>query len=296
MPENCASSIPSVRDFSQQVLWSLRITNSIIGLLNIFGNSLLIYALKKIGQTTTISLQLIILMSVSDVINGTVALSLTNILFWKRFDSDCNLKLTAQFLQRLFLGFSFQIVFVIALDRFLHIKYLQRYPLIVPKRRIRFMIGFIFLSHTVIAFVSSMPFLEVYMKIANFIYISIATVGVITVLVLYYKTTRLIRYRVSSMNSIFMQRTILQIKTLLNVALSICVCTLLLLTPYIIGVIILEVRSKHQAQNATELAIFKWYANLATLANGVCSCAIFVLYNRPVRRFIIRKIMQKPYE
>ena len=296
MPENCTSSIPSVRNFSHEVLWSLRITNSTIGLLNIFGNSLLIYALKKTGQTTAISLQLIVLMSISDVINGTVALFLTNIILWKQFDSDCYLKLTAQFLQRLFLGFSFQIVFVIALDRFLHIKYLQRYPIIVPKRRIRFLVGFIFLSHAMIAFVSSMPFLGVYMKIANLVYICVAAVGVITILVLYYKTTRLIRQRVSSMGSSFMQRTIIQIKTLVNVALSICICTLLLLTPYIIGVVILEVRSRHQAQNATEVAIFRWYANLATLANGVCSCAIFTLYNRPVKQFMIRTIMQKVSE
>ena len=290
MSEDCTSSIPSVQYFSQQVLWSLRIICSIIGLLNIFGNSLLIYALKKTDQTAATSLQLIIHMSVSDVIDGSVALSLTNFLLRKEFDSNCYLKITTHFLHRFFLGFSFQMVFVIALDRFLHIKYLQRYPIIVSKRRIRFMVGFMLLCHILIAFVSSMPFLGVYMKIANLVYICAAAVGVITILVLYYKTTRLIRYRVSSMASLFMQSTITQVKALVNVALSISICTLLFWTPYIICVIIQEVSSTDQA---LKLAIVRWYAYVASLANGVCSCVVFTLHNKPVRRFLIRTITFK---
>ena len=291
MAENCTSSIPSVRNFSQQVLWSLRITNSTISLLNIVGNSLLIYALKKTGQITTISIQLIVLMSVSDVISGTVALSLINILLWKQFDSNCYLKVTTQFLHRIFLVYSFLIVLLIAMDRFLHMKYLIRYPLIMPKRRMWNLVCFSFCCCTLIAFFSSMPFFKVYMKIGNMVHTVLAAVCMITVFVLYYKTMKVIDRRVTSMDGIFMQRTIIQIKTLANVALSICICTLILLTPYLIGVIILEVRSRYHAQNTTELAIFKWFTYLALLGSGVCSCAIFALYNRPVKRFIIRMIM-----
>ena len=290
MAESCISLIPSVRDFSQQVLWSLRITNSTIGLLNVFGNSLLIYALKKTGQTATISLQLIIVMSVSDVINGTAALSLTNIILWGNYDSYCYLKATTQFLIRLFLGFLYGIVILIALDRFLHIKYLQRYPIIMPKRRMRCLTCLTFLCSTVTAFFSSMPFLKVYMKFGNMVHTALAALAIITVFVLYYKTTKAINRRVSSMNNFFMQRMIIQTKTLVNVALHISICTLLILTSYIIANIRLEVSSSHRAQNTTELAIFKWATYLGVLGTGVCSCVIFVLYNRPVRRFIIMKI------
>ena len=290
MTENCTSSIPSVHSFSKEVLWSLRIINFVIGLLNIFGNSLLIYALKKTGQTTTISLQLIVLMSVSDIANGTVALSLTNILLWKKSDSDCYLKLTTQCLHRLFLAFSFGTVLLIALDRFLHIKYLQRYPVIMPKRRMWYLTSFIFCFYTLAAVFSSMPFLNDYMKVGNMVHVSLAAVGMIAVFVLYCKTLRAISYRVSSMGNIFIQSTLLQIKTISNVALCICICTLVLLTPHILGVIILGVRSP-RAPNATELAIFKWYAYLGMLVNGVCNCVIFALHNKPVKRFIIRMIM-----
>ena len=290
MAENCISTITSMRHFSQQVLWSLRITNSTIGLLNVFGNSLLIYALKKTGQTTTISLQLIILMSVSDVISGTVALSLTNFLLWKKFDSNCSLKLITQFLHRVFVGFSFGVVIVIALDRFLHIKYLQRYPIIMPTKRMWYLIFILFLYNLLVGFLSSMPFLKDYSKVVNMVNAFLIAGGMITVFVLYYKTSRAINLRVSIID-ISTQYTAMHIKTIVTVALSISICTLLILAPFIIGNIILEVSGSHRAQNATELAIFKWATYLATLGNGVCSCVIFVLYNRPVKRFILRKIM-----
>ena len=291
MAENCVSTITSVRHFSQQVLWSLRITNSIIGLLNIVGNSLLIYALKKTGQTTTISLQLIVLMSISDVVNGTFALSLTNILLWKKFDSICCLKLITQFLHRIFVGLSFGIVIAIALDRFLHIKYLQRYSIIVRRRRMWCLVFILLLYNLLVGSLSSMPFLNNYIKVVNIINAFLIAGGMITVFVLYYKTTRAINLRVSSMDNIHMQRTVHHIKTIVNVALSISACTLLTLAPFIIVNIILEVSNSYRAENTTELAIFKWVTYLGTLGNGVCSCVIFVLYNRPVKRFIVRKIM-----
>ena len=231
-------------------------------------------------------------MSVSDVISGTVALSLTNILLWEKFDSNCYLKVATQFLHRLLLGFSYGMVILIALDRFLHIKYLQRYPIIMPERRMYYLICFTFLYYTLTAFISSMPFLRVYMKVGNIVHTLLAAIGMTTVFVLYYKTMRSINRRVSSIDSIVMQSTIAQIKTIFNVALSISICTLALLTPYIIGIIILEVRSSDQEQNRTELTIFKWFTYLTTHVNGVCNCIIFVLYNRPVKQFIVRRILR----
>ena len=290
MSENCTSLIPSVQNFSRQALWTLRTINFIISLLNIFGNSLLIYSLMKTDQTTTISLQLIVLMSVSDALTGIVALSFTNILLWKKFDSNCYLKVATQFLHRLIKGISYGTVLLIALDRYLHIKYLQRYPLIMSKRRMCYLICFLVFFSLLNAFLSSMPFIH-YTKVFKTVITFLIVLGMITLFVLYYKTMRTINRRVSSMDSAVMQSTITQSKTLVNVALSISICILVLLTPYIIGEIILEVRSSYEAQNRTELSIFKWSTYLATHTSGVCNCIIFVLYNRPVKRFIIRKII-----
>ena len=287
MSYKCTFSIPAVGDFSQSTLITLRVINSCIALLNIFGNGFLIYALRKTSQTTSFSLQLIVLMSSSDCINGIVALVLTNILLLKTYDSYCFLKIITQFLHTLFLSFSFTTALLIAIDRYLHIKYLQRYPLIVTKRRGRIIALGTFLCHTVVAFVSSVPLVKYNTKFGKLLTISGATLSMITISVLYYKTMKAINSRVlSSTHNLFISSTMVRIKTLANVALSISICMALLLTPYVIGVAIHDLSNGYNTESKAELATFRWFAYLGSHANGVCSCIIFIAQNKPVKRLI----------
>ena len=286
MTDNCTLLFPSVRTFSQQVLWALRITNSCIALFNIFGNSFLIYALKKTGQITNMSLQLIVLMSASDCINGIVGLSLTNIILWKEYNSLCYLRVLTRFLSHVFLGFSFTTAQLIAIDRFLHIKYLQRYPIIVTKRRGRILLLALFILHILLAFVSTMPFLKDYKIIGTMVYIFGATLIIISVISIYYKTLRTINSRTLSKRNPIMRSTISYSKALMNVAFGISICMVLCLAPYIIAGIILEVSRRYQTNISKETAILIWFFYVATYANGVCSFLIFIAQNRPVKRLL----------
>ena len=282
--------MPSVRNFPQSTLITLRATNSCIALLNIFGNGFLIYALKKTGQTTSLSMQLIILMSSSDCMSGIVALVLINMLLWKTYDSNCTLKVITQFIQLAFVCFSFTTVLLIAIDRYLHIRYLQRYPIIVTMRRGRIVVLATLIYQLLVAFTSSMPFLKNYVSLAKLVQTFGATVGMLAVFILYYKTTKTVKSRVSSMNDLFMKSTMVQAKTLSNAALSISICTAMLLTPYVISVIILDISKIPQVQNSTKLAIFRWFTYVSSLANGFCSCIIFIVQNKPVKR-LIKEVM-----
>ena len=291
MSYNCTSFIPSIRNFSQSILITLRATNSCIALLNIFSNGFLIYALKKTGQTTSFSIQLIVLMSSSDCINGVVALIFTNLLLWKTYDSYCFLKVTSQFVHIVFRGYSFISVLLIATDRFLHMKYLQRYPTIVTKKRGRIVALAACLLQLFIAFVSSMPFLKEVRNVGKLVQICAGILGMICIFILYYKTTKAVKHRIASMHNCFMRSTVVYSKAIANMALSISICTGLLFTPYLIGVIIINVSKMSQDQNATDLAIFIWFTYLCSLANGVCSCIIFIVQNKPVKRLIKEVIM-----
>ena len=296
MAYNCTSSIYSIRDFSQSILITLRAINSCIALLNIFGNGFLIYALKKTGQTTSLSLQLVVLMSSSDCINGIVALFLTNMILWKRYDSYCFLKLITQSIHMVFAGFSFYLVLLIALDRFLHIKYWQRYLKIVSKRKACVLVFIGFFHRVLIAFTMTMPFMKTYVILGRFGNIYTATVLMIFVFILYFKTTKAVKRRVSSMHSIFQKRAMAQNMTLVNAAFSISICMAILLTPHIISYIVAEVSKSNKAQKTTELAIFGWLSYMALLAHGVCSCIIFTLQNKPVKRLIKGIAMNSPSE
>ena len=283
---NCTSFIPSIRNFSQSILIALRATNSCIALLNIFGNGFLIYALKKTGQTMSLSIQLIILMSLSDCINGTVALIFTNLLLWKTYDSYCFLKVIAQFMHMLFIGISYLTVLLIAIDRFFHIKYLQRYPTIVTKRRGCIVALAVYLLQFLVALISSMPFLQNVRNVGKLVQICAGILGMICIFILYYKTTKAVKRRIASMHNCFMRSKMVHSKAIANMALSISICTGLLFTPYFIGVIIMNVSKMSQAHNATEVSIFKWFTYLGSLANGVCSCIIFIVQSKPVKRLI----------
>ena len=281
MTDNCYSLFPSIHNFSQQELWALRITNSCIALFNIFGNSFLIYALKKTGQITNMSLQLIVLMSVSDCIGGIAALSLTNILLWKTFNSLCYLRSLTQFINHVFIGYSFTAVLLIAIDRFLHIKYLERYPIIMTKRRGRIALLLLFILHILVAFFSSAQFLKDYTTIGSMTYLSGATLTIIAVIVLYYKTIRKINCRILSIRN-----TVSHTKALMNVALSISICMVLFLAPYIIAGIILEVNKRSNTNISKQMAVLIWFFYIASLTNGVCSCIIFIVQNRQIKRLI----------
>ena len=286
MTDNFNLFIPSVHNIPNQVLWGLRIANSFIALLNIFGNSFLIYALKRTGQITNMSLQLIVLMSASDCISGITALSLTNMLLWKEYNSINYLKIVTQFIHHAFLGFSFTTVLFIAIDRFLHIKYLQRYPAIVTKRRGRILCLLLFVFEILVSFLYSTPFLKHGTTIGNLMYISCGTLIIISVIILYYKTLRKINCRVLTMHSPLVQNTIIHSKALMNVALSISICMVLFLTPYIIADVLLEVGRHNHATISKELAIFIWFSYVASLANGVCSCMIFIAQNTRIKRLL----------
>ena len=92
------------------------------------------------------------------------------------------------------------------------------------------------------------------------------------------------------MNDLLMKSTMVQAKILSNAALSISICTAMLLTPYVVSVIILDISKVPQAQNSMKLAIFRWFTYVSSLANGFCSCIIFIVQNKPVKR-LIKEVM-----
>ena len=293
MSYNCTSVFPSIRSFPQNLLTTLRATNTCIAIINILGNAFVIYALIKTSQTTSLSIQLIVLMSSSDCINGIVALVFTNMLLWKRYDSYCTLKVITQFMHGLFINFSCTTVLLIAIDRFLHVKYLQRYSRIVTKRKGHILVSVIFLFQILLAIASSVPVSKGSTNIGELVNANCGMLGVIAVIFFYCKTTQAVKNRVSSMHNSVMNITMVRIKTFANVALSISICTGVLLALYATGFIILkmQVKGSYQAHKATELAIFRWFVYVVSLAYGVCSCVIFIAQNKPVKRLIKRMIV-----
>ena len=293
MEEDCIAFISSINILSQNVLIALRFFNSCIAVLNIIGNAFLIFALKRTGQTSTLSLQLVIVMSLSDLITGVTALSLTNILLLREYDSSCFLKSLTQFIHMVLVSFSFGTVFVIALDRYLHMKYLHRYSMVMSKRRGYALVLFCLLVQVLIASVISMPFLADVIRIAKIFHTLLATISMIIVFVIYYKACKTMNSTVASIRIPNMHSSMHQNKTMLKAAASITICMGLLISPFVIANTVMEVSKSYRELNVTHVATFKWFTYIGVLANGVCSSLIFILQNRPVRRLLQSLILHK---
>ena len=105
--------------------------------INILTNSLVIASLKITCQLHNLSLRLILLLSISDICAALVFQTLFAIMLFKYSDKDyCRFDSFVIFFGVFFTHISLYIVVAIGLDRFARMKYLNKYPLIVTKRRV----------------------------------------------------------------------------------------------------------------------------------------------------------------
>ena len=112
----------------------IRIYNAIISVLNITGNLLLIWGLNKTGQTKTISFQFIILMSISDLISGLSSLVFLTMVPLKYYTKYCPLTQSRQMLLGCCNLFSMFMLVSVALDRYMRMKFMERYSLVFTKK------------------------------------------------------------------------------------------------------------------------------------------------------------------
>ncbi len=126
---------------SASALSAILATNIILAILNPIVNIVLIYALKATDQLRSISCRLIACLSVSDICIAVILqnlLSITVIAF--KDEQNCVLELSGQFFAFIFPQISGVMMLIIALDRWLHMKYLSKYAIIVNWKRASFMI------------------------------------------------------------------------------------------------------------------------------------------------------------
>eukprot|EP00794_Sanderia_malayensis_P008102 gene8102-8970_t len=99
-------------------------------------NIALLYSLSKTRQLGSVVNNLFMCLCVSDCCIATIVQSLIAVLFTVyRHEHACYVEMSAQFLTFLFGHFSGFVIVVIGIDRYIHMKYLQKYDSIVTKRR-----------------------------------------------------------------------------------------------------------------------------------------------------------------
>ena len=203
-----------------------------LAVLTITGITLLMWLLKKTRQTNTISFQFIIMMSISDLILSTsnlIALIMSNV------SDDANTKicwivLFFQFVIATCASFSVTMATFIALDRYLHMRYLEQYPSIFTKKRAYFLTIMTILLLVMLNAIFAMPFSNDVQQVFQAVYLFLAAPTVFAILMLCYHTMKTIRKTASQLTRSLVNQT----RTLSKVLKAMAICTISLLIPSII--------------------------------------------------------------
>lgn len=291
MPERCSSTVPQVDGIPLTSLVLLRTLNFIIASLNISGNAFLIYALRKTAQTKKVSMKFILFMSISDLLLGFAGLALVSLNMWSILQNACLLRRVTQGIIGVLTGFSVMMIPLIALDRYLHMTYLQRYQLVMTVKRGYIMMTvcfFISLVYTVM-YIQIIPSLKEYAIAVQSIGLSLALLNLTTIAGLYYKAYKNLLAQVSSSSNQIFRPALAESRRFNRIAKMIAITVSLLSIPVMIT-------SACETANLQFMAkpiayTFSWLSFLLYTANAFSSSMIFLTQNTLIKNWI-RRYMQ----
>ena len=206
----CRLLMPSLANTPTVIIAIIRIYNLLIAILNITGKAILLWGLGKTGQTSTISFKFIISMSISDLISGISGLTLITLYTWEHKGKSCWQALSTQFILWTCNVFSLLMIVLVAFDRYLHMKHLERYCLVATKKRGYIMAMVSFFAALSMSIVSTVPQLSNIIVILLTVNCTLLLPTLFLVFWLYYSAMRELRIKANQLTrNIIMQSKIL---------------------------------------------------------------------------------------
>ena len=283
----CKSSDIFTFEITENLVPYLRAYIVIVATFNTTGSLILLWGLKRTRQTNTISLQFVIMMSISDLVSSISNTIVLTVMTLKGYSMNCWVtwaRILVYFLLGTLNMFSFLMIVLIALDRYLHMRYLERYPSIVTKRRGH-------LSALVTVFVAStaagilaMPMPERETAIIQAIYVASVCPFLLLIFMLYRGAMRALRAKSNHLT----QSIIIQTKSLSIAAKWVTICVTALTVP-LITLQAMELTDEYKKlMNSSTINSMKFFAYTTQTLNGFCSSIIFISQNRPIRILLKR--------
>ena len=138
---SCQTIYPSRENFSNAIMNALAGGNILVAITNISLNAFLIYALSTTKQLRKLSSRLILYLSLSDCCVGAVLQPIVTVILLRyKNERNCSIELLAQFIALTFAQFSGVQIMIIAIDRFLRMKYLNQHRKYMTRRRAALMV------------------------------------------------------------------------------------------------------------------------------------------------------------
>ena len=219
----------------------IRVYNMVVAMLNIIGNTLLIWGLFKTGQYRSMSFYFIIIMSTSDLISGIYCLTILSLATWEAYNKICWMRIATQVILSTSNYISVIMIALIAVDRYLHVRYLERYPLVVTRRRGYFVLIVCFVNVAIINAIFLLPMLHFVHDTLQLICLFSVFPFWIAISLLYHSAIR----RVQTVASRLVHDTASQTRALSRAANNIMVCIVVLTLP-LVTVQVINLINKHR--------------------------------------------------
>ena len=257
--------------------------NIIVGLLGLLANSILIHALRKCNKLTSNSFKFILILSASDLISSIIIVigEPAAAIIHHQVTHDLILQLST--VGRYLCGeFSTIITLVIAVDRYLHLKYSSRYHFIMTSGRAKTCVAVAALTAIIIVALLGLSYqLNWYTEM-------LATISVATFLLLlaicivYYRALKSVAIQVKGTESENVRISKGYNKGFSKAVLFILVSLLVLVTPFII----FRPISWHYQKTLRWTLIVNYTAQILIALNGTVNAALFLAFNRDLKRFV----------
>lgn len=255
----------------------------IVFLINVCTNGGVIYALKSTNLVQNTSIQLVFYLSISDCfVSLTVQPMVVVVLMHMR--QNCLLENICQFFGVFFSHLSASIIFLIAFDRYLHMKFLNTYSTIVKAWKVRASLILSVILSAAIALClvvgtvqGTYPTLSIVISILDLVLAS-------TIFVTYMLTVRTVRKHRSESFDRNMMSFVDQ--TVLSIATRILIAIVILLCPYIILSLMRPSLNSASVRSKGILNFVLHLTYLGCFLNSGVNAIIFICLNKKVQKKI----------
>ena len=284
---NCLSLMKDLHGIHNNLIALVQAYNIIVNFLSIIGNAILIWALRRTQQTNTMSFQFILIMSASDLISGLIGIVFITLILNEQYHRYCWLRLAVQFVLNIANYFSSSMVLLIALDRYLHMRYMEQYSLKFTRKRGYRLVLMTFVFSLLASLSFTLPLSKFTYNIMKTGYFFMACLFLMSIIMLYCKALQALKRKENQM-----ARSILnQNRALGKAAKRISICLLILTGPIVLFHVLDGINSQVAIIDSSVLDLCIWLAFITYLTNGFCSSVIFISQNTKIQRLLRRVLI-----
>ena len=299
---NCSTIIPSRQNISKTTILSFIAVNSTVGCLNIVLNSFLIYSFSKLKQLSNVSYKFLFCLSISDFCVGFLLTPLsTTVMLIDEGTTSCVLELVCQSPVLITCQFSGVMIMIITIDRYIHMRYLQKYNLYMTSKMAYLLIGGNFFIS--ICLIVSSNFASLYDRVFEFQagLIALDTTVSAIIFILYFSTYKSVSSRVQDLQASFKdvagkpvaKRTALQsksgphnltlAKTMIFVLISVLICYFPFFVIEFIHSYVKYIKRKAPGEVLGTLLLWSY---IFICTNSYLNVIIFVSRHKTIKQFL----------